>query len=104
MAIASEAWKRTAASRCLSSSMRGSSTTRTTICWFATPSRTLRGSPAAAAKLLRCWPSASRIGHLAVAHQPLGQVLARAARHAAAVDLRGGEVAAIDVETDAAAL
>src|SRR5688572_20070577 len=59
MAIASAAWKRTAASRSLPSSIRGSSSWRTTICWFATPRRTSRGSEAARKISLRTLPSVS---------------------------------------------
>ena len=62
------------------------------------------GQPGGGGKALEVLPQRLRIGHLAVSHQPLGQVLARAARHATAVDLRGRQVAAIDIETDAATL
>src|SRR6185503_7225003 len=59
IAIASLAWNRTAASRSLSSSIRGSSSWRTTICWLATPRRTSLGSDAARKMSFRRWPSAS---------------------------------------------
>ena len=84
--------------------MRGSSTTRTTICWLATPSRTFLGRPASEAKLLSSLAERLRVGHLAVADEALGQVEAGGAHHATAHDLGRGEVAAIDVEADRTAI
>src|SRR4051812_11127421 len=58
IAIASLAWKRTAAASSCGSSMRGSSRWRTTICWFETPRRTRRGRLCVLKKSLRASLSA----------------------------------------------
>ena len=84
--------------------MRGSSIRRTTICWFATPSRTRFGQAGLATKRFSAVGEAVAVHDLAVADEAGGQLEARAAHHAAGVDLGGCEVAAVDVETDDAAL
>ena len=65
--------------------------------------RTFFGSPAWAAKSLRCSPRTPRVGDLAVADEAVGQVEACGADDPAAIDLCSGEVTAVYVETDRAA-
>ena len=99
MAIASEAWKRTAASRSFSSSISGISRWRTTIWEFEIAEADALGKVVGLEHVLERVGERRGVADLAVGRHP-GELMARQAAHRVAVDLHGREEAAVDIETD----
>ena len=80
---------------------------RTTIRWWAMPSRTRLGSSFSAKSALTRLGESDRIGDLAVAHDAgpeLGDGAAGQGDGAVDADLGGGEVAGVELEADDAGL